>query len=773
VPSAIGSDSAGTQGERLAVEFIGGKEATPAIYASDVQLGMGGHGEASIIISIGDGQTSQNATALFLSKTTVEELKAKYGSLVKVSRCYADTNDAAQKETVFLGQILDLEFGKDEESDSIIIIANGGSNELSNVRIVGAWVFEGAQSEYVTDPQVKYCSGVPAWFNPGGRPNMIWYEDKPWFAPHPDYNLKSNAPSVSDPSQPPQGGAGERVATYWTLKTILAYLRNTVGPGGTNNEDLLEKFPALGAWPAWIEWPESFGSGLDSDSQANFNSATGQNNSATGEARKGRDINLNGLYLAGDGGEPGAFDALFEAAGGWSWYLAPGEQTVELTAVPSRYLSEGVEMPYAAGGSASSTLANAVITAGRFRESARNYKTKGMISGGIVKGETRLSSRAADHGGGTRTLQESNGTGTPGWVAGWSAERFALWKKLAGGLDITLNGETIVGKGHCGPATVAQANAIFPEVISMLQLCPAFDFTLLTDFSQHPRARITRPLWPTLLSFVGGAGSLGPTDGKTVPYPISFEIRGASGEWVKGPTFEGLEILDNGCIHVPLLRDPNLPESFRLWRHEDPNAPYDTDANGIKITLNDIRATVVIPFDHRFAFTMRTAADKFAKKADSTFFDVADGSPDEDKLDPDFTRMHYIDAGALYQLWYRSSSYPRPESDGGTTGGQEFFNVVSATSGTQLRNDRQLMRSHIKRAMAEHARLRGGGYVEWSGYFVTNYPPGTQVEKFVGVGGGSDYMARRVVSMVQYFSERAVDKNGVRTRRNGTRHHFA
>jgi len=534
-------------------------------------------------------------------------------------------------------------------------------------------------------------------------------------------------------------------ASYWTLGKIQRYMRNTVGPAAlpAAMQAQLAKWPTLlkNKCPSWLEWPETFGAALDREAVSNFNNATGQNNEAIGGARKGRDINLNGRYLAGSDGAPGAFDMLFDAAGGWSWTVqySQSDSGVKntLKTVPNRYTNdrEGVTIPFAAGGPAATALKGAVITQLRYKENSENTATAAFTMGALVKIETRCSTKGSDHSGGIAGLVEA-----------WTPERFTLWL------------EYILTHGDNDEAFY-EANQRYPEVLTTWQLNPNFNFQADTGFSGYPRAQITRPVWPFLLSFQ--SGSNGPIDSNSVPYPIQVEVSPRSGSsWKVSIEQSGLKVLDNGHIYMPSLRDVALQESAAQpgsWRLTSGTWREDGFGN---LDNNDIRLTLAIRCDHRLSHAVAIAAYDAATVAGQTspYSDVVETTPDLDKFKPGYDKTLIMDLGTLYELWVRLESYPEPQS----AGGSKFPDYKFSADGLSpaLRNDTALQLSHSRRALRDRFRLARDGFFQFDGSFVLKYPIGTPIKELkpVGVSGRKSFFPRSVVRRLRLASEKKFDK---------------
>jgi len=641
----------------------------------------------------------------------------KHGTEQRTFRKFFGVDDngaqVAHNELLFTGKIVVMNFQREVVGDSAVdgieVWSMDGRVDLRKIRVVGRYICTAGGGN------IYYQQGWPAHFNPGGRPNKINdTSGRPWFAPSPDYGLEQDE-EPPDPTTPSYSKA-----TYWLLGDILAYLRNTLGPDSPQPSSLssqLVNWPWLPKVPSYIVWPQGFGSQIDTEAVGNFNNGTGQNNTSTGGARKGRDLNLNGVFLSGVPGEPGAFDMIFEAAGGWTWtldYIA-GEDGIKnvLKAIPSRWISSsnGVEIPYAAGGHAATTLKKGVVTRVNFQESSEHTATRAIASTGLVKVETRCSMKASDHGG-TAAIRKA-----------WTQEREdAMW-------------DYAVTLGRTKEA-VRKAYQKYPEVGVCYELNPSFNFQTGTDHSAYPRAAITRPVWPFLLSFQGS--STGPIDSNMRPYPTQVEVYSNSGAvWTVSIENTGFQPMDNGIIELPILRELFLEAAFASSFTDFPLGAFQlsgitTLASGSwtksNIVVSDIRMTLAIRCDHRYMMLAKSTIDLGSSVSGDL---IIDDAPDNDRLAEGYSKPLYLDLQNLYELWFRYNSYPEPQSSGGTM----FAN--KSTVANALRSDDALLLSHLRRALKERYRLKRSGYIACDGCFQTSWPIGAQVAKLIPIGGAA------------------------------------
>jgi hypothetical protein len=337
-----------------------------------------------------------------------------------------------------------------------------------------------------------------------------------------------------------------------------------------------------------------------------------------------------------------------------------------------------------------------------------------------------------------------------------ATERLESWKLEAG-----------TGYTSETGTSVQRANRLYPDVMTYLRVLKSYNFQAGTAFAAYSRANIPRPMWPTLLSMmteaVTGKGSTsGDSDAKRllraqdfagIRWQIQFEINTAGATWVPGPRFDALEVLDNGNVFVPVLREDN--GTAKIWRLTDPANPV--DANGkLNITLRDVRATLVLPCDHGMTYAIRLASDNSTQNTDLLGIDGGN-LPDADFIEPGYSRRHFIDLNPLYQLWLRVNSYPRAQSDGGTV----VANKVSVQDA--LRSDMDLLQPHIRKSMEELGRLQKGGMLEYGGWLTAAYSIGTQIKSLIPVGAStSPFLIRTVIRGVCWWSQRGKTLTGLK-----------
>jgi len=729
-------------------------------YCSELEQGIGSEpGYCKIIVPCRQGVRDTAAYDVALNPTGPAS-QIRQGTPVKVLRRFKNTEGEVLTPNIQGYKVVSVYHNA--ERDCLEVLAKDCRHDLTDICVIGRYIWS------ASDSNVKYQQGWFPHFNPGGRPNCIFTPDgTPVFAPYPDFGLSTDQ-SPADPSERSIGRA-----CYWTLQLILMYLRafyayetptDSLVAAARLAAVAMPKSPVK-IFPETIEWPVGFGSELDLVSQTNFDGGVGQNYSVLGGGRKGRDLNLNGRAFVGQN-EPGVFDMIFEAAGGWSYKIETSFYDTAifrntLVATPSRYRSESeaVDLPFAFRGQAKDVFKYPTIMSTNFGENSEMTRTKFIGLGSHVMIERRCSSVAAD---GTRTAQNYSGTGTPALLPAWSlADQDLMCTEF-----VT---NTTAGFGNA--EAFAKAAAKYWWVLTTWILNPAYNFMAGTIYENYSRAKITRQVLPTLLSFSGNSTLA--NDCQAYPIrPELYDSSKASPTWVLPLEGDGLEVFDNGIIYLRGLRDmaistggvENIPGSERgSWRC---TAPWAVSGGKLDIQINDIRMTLVIPCDHRLTRTLNLlpGADDTGRSG------VEDPQGvDSEKFENGFSRNLTIDLNGLYVSWLRIDSYPVPEAGGGTVA-EDFVN--DASPDTALRSDALQLEAHLQKAAAEHGRILCEGDWVVEGRFVEGWKVGTQVKDLKPVGTPGDrapFTVRRVIARKRYTSERTTDANGVQTFKNTTR----
>lgn len=720
----------------------------PFWHCVEVKEGVGSDpGHAKIIIPNAQGVFDAPAMSIVLNPDGPLS-SIKHGTRCAINRRYSDTSGYYFNSRIWVGRVSDIR--QSLRTDQIEVTASDARVDLKDVRVFGRFVYVPPNTVTGDAESYVYQQGWACHFNPGGRPNCIISPGgTPMFAPEPDFGLGKNVAPMRPEDQ------SHTAVCYWNWALIFSYLRAFYAfetPDDVHIQDLrnsaLTTFAFIRRLPIEVIWPAGFGQSLDLIAQVNFNQGVGQNNSSAGGARKGRDINIDGYSLIGADGEKGVFDMMFDVAGGWSWYFTYEHYSSTdirqvLTSIPTRWLSvaQSVDLAYAAGGLAKNVQNQLVITDGDFTESSRYTVTRAVVAGSLVKFETICDTRGSNYG-----------NGIPGLIKAWSqADENAMCK-----LAVTLGG------GTANANTFNMAALQFPMVFTSWVVNPAFDFqTSITYkgsswpasiYDGFPRAKTARPVWPTLLSYLGNVHAAQ----DIFQLAIRPEIASTGDFDHMGPEADGLQVFDDGVIYIPGLRDIVIQTrgadqgsgSFR-WNNGEFNI---TGGGALDITVNDIRMTLALYGDHRLLYYIRAKSD--TNNDPSTVWDqLDDNSPDVNKLDASFSRTVYVDVNGLYEQWMKTNSAPFPIAAGG-----------AIESPAIVRDDSTMIVNHAKRALLDRIALQFEGPLIYDGTLVTCVPPGTAVNNLIPVGAADanrkPYQMRRVVSHRRWISEKSTDERG-------------
>lgn len=629
-----------------------------------------------------------------------DNVKALKGSRCTVKRFTGNglSND------VFVGTIRDAIHSKENESEGLVIQAVSDVFLLQGIYIIGRYQIHDINKTSDGGFPFTYLQGKRAIFNEGGLPNKIMSVDSfPVFC-EPEFGLV-------DGDQPEKLGDSRNKASYWTLGDMIQYLQTFYGTTDFQN--------MTSAWP-WmklnyidktkIDWNENFGSNIDADSVAQFNQAGAQGNASKGQGRKGRQIDLEGVNIAD------ALDLILGAAGGWSWSMrlsANGKS--EMFCLPTRYTGNGVTLSKASSGRAQDVLAGAIVTGGVYSESIANWASHSVVAGDNAYIENRLDTFHT-------TVQ---------FEKAWTTEAEVAARKYL--------------KAFPAAQGLTEAWINYRDVYALYQINKNYDFQDGTLYETFPRAKLSRAIAYALKSFRGGTD--GSVDYKVSQYPITFESSDDGIHWVTLDLNDGLEVYDNGTFRIPGLRDnyPN-PETWK-WT----STPFmDLDGDGqVDITERYIRATVAIPCDHRVTAcaSLNIAGINNVGAQTDIINTVINDSPDIDKIDPSFTRLHYIDAGNLYKMDLRKGAFGVPQSAQGTQLDDKVGGIdINGSLNFTVRSDAAQQLAHARKDLLDKGKLdKSGSYFRLDGYLLPEFSVGTQIEALVDLGDGSKFNVRGVV----------------------------
>lgn len=307
--------------------------------------------------------------------------------------------------------------------------------------------------------------------------------------------------------------------------------------------------------------------------------------------------------------------------------------------------------------------------------------------------------------------------------------------QTGGGTGVNFRPETIsidIGGIYCGEhayATSFRPTGARPGYAMITirhapgyEIAPEWDFREGTSEEGRSRLPAPRAILPRLLSFMGS--DRGPRDLAALTYPIYLEIL-YDGIWRPGPELDGLEVLDDGGIRIPRLRQD---ASNWFWTAGAFEVGPD---GGVKITEREIRMTLVIPCDHRCAAVASTA---WKKGAGEDADDVVD-SVDTGRIDLGLDRVSFKNLRGLYRKWLRKDSWPVPQSFEASTQAEDKTGVGTSLA---LVNDVPMLKAHVRHALEMAARLRKGGNLVIKNRICLAWGLGTQVDWFNLVGGPND-----------------------------------
>ena len=563
--------------------------------------------------------------------------------------------------------------------DSLVISCLDDRWLMQDIRIVGRHVVIPATGV------LQWQQGWPAEFNPGGRPNMILSATKsvdgvsvPGFSPYPDYGL---APDEAPPA------TSTSKACYWTLSWIFRYLHYACGPWSTTDDQgvAIADTRYTGSFapkvcPSSIQWTPGMASWLDAEETAWFDNGRSQGKAqASGTNRKGRSLSADGYGLLD------FMEVMLATAGGYTlgWIMnasvdSNGTNTSKsilsiVRAVARGGDANGSTIYVVRGGSISNLeVKSKYWTGGNYTEDGKDVVTRSMGLGNLVKIERQVDTYV------TVALQKR-----------WDETELTALRARGDALNV----ESVEG--------MRSLFSEFPNVFAAWKLNPSFDFQADTSESAMPRAAVPRPVLPYLLSWIGNQAY----DYVAQRYPIRWEVSTNDGSsWTAITEMTGLEVLDDGTIFMPSLREMTLAGLPGSWSWN--GSGYQWGAGAIKV--HNLRATIAIPCDHRMAAVCKLVQSQLAS------FDDSQTTPDQTRIDRLLDRQDVIDLRGLYDLWLRVNSYPVPKSQLATKA------VDKPTRDNPLKNDTEFLRSHMRRHMFYAGRLKRFGYVSKRGTFDTS-----------------------------------------------------
>lgn len=687
--------AANFRAESIAVE-IGGIYAGPHAYASGFCPTGAAPGNAMITIPHPPAELARKAKTIALSLDGPAG-KIPIGPQIVCKRRNGGASPIS--ECVFIGNVAVVQH--DLDNDKLVVIGLDPRWRLWDVRVEGSFVISPKLVNATAshgDPDYYFKDGQPPIFNPGGRANGYRLPNGiKVFTPWADCSLKGDQ-VPGTPDDPETEDVNEAVPLeYFSLGDIIDYLWYFYGPDAAI-EALLPNFPWLKKCPSDIVWPRGLASVVDDASQENFNEGRGSGNQKKGGARKGREVNLDGVSVLD------SIQQMLETAGAWT--LAIGaelddregsgkiEALTPLSIVPSRFQHSimGATLEVASGGQAQTTLTRPMIQGGQFIENGADFINRTAGAGDRVRIERRASMDV-----------------TPVQMRVRWDESGSLGARKRMAQDPT-------------PRGMANAFMEYESYLADYELDGDWDFQEGTDQEGRSRLPAPRAVLPRLLSWMSSIN--GPRDMAALQYSIRIEYKDGA-TWKPGPELDGLDILDDGGIRIPRLRQDMLN-----W-HWTNGIPFEVGPDGgVLITERKIRMTLAIPCDHRTAALAAVPwkmTGSFANAEPVVCLDIA-------RLDMELDRVGFKNLRGLYREWRRKDSWVLAESlFSGITAAED-----KATADNPLVSDMAMLRAHVRHSLEMSARVRKGGVLVIPKRICMAWPPGTQISEFVHVGGALD-----------------------------------
>jgi len=580
----------------------------------------------------------------------------------------------ANDRLIFQGFITKIT--RDRSSDSLQLICQDYRWIMRDCYIVGRIM--GTISAGLVNN--NFQMGWPAHFNPGGRPNCIHdKEARPWFTPYPDWGL--------DPGEEPANPATNSMtkACYWTIEKIMIYLRNSFSAATV--------YPKEYGWinrvPVGLEWPENFYSPIESD-----NFFDQKQKSEKGANRKGRDINLAGMSILD------ALNLLLTTAGGYALNISysGNKPTIQTVSTINRGSDgDGITLPAT---EASKPTTKAYITSGELAIDGEDIITGVGGKGDLVMIETRVNQYEKHL--------------TPAWTEAEENTFKAYVGKVTGGVQV--NNNELGWK---------EAVNQWPNVFTAYRLSSDFNFQVGTSEAGKSLIKMARPPWPRQLTKMSLI-----TDFAGLTYPIYIESN-MSGtgvkSWLVADKFDGLEVLDNGIILIPSLKEPLSP--VRNWRTTTTPAypfPLPASAGSILIYPCEIRMNITIPCDHALYSYIDAIKDDRVHITRESFVDT---SPNPGK--------------GLYKKHLRHNSWPLEES-----------NRKPATQATDgfITHDGEYLDQHLRLTLLNRGLLRTIGNPTIDGHLVPDYKVGQVASMIKSTTTGKHIMINQPIYGLRWSS---------------------
>jgi len=567
---------------------------------------------------------------------------------------------------VMTGVVMNVRQDLKEDAASVVIMDHRVL--LAGLKMAGQFHISGTSG-------VSYRQGLRCLMNEDGMPNCSGYEDGsglliPVFCPI-NYGLTA----IAEPGELQVGKA-----SYWTPSLALQYIRwfstsltaQSLRTDSTNaNGDY--PFAFLSGADSSIVWPPTY-----------HEVTTGLNDVSASSVRKAREIDLEGRSVLD------AISECAEMAGKFALHIRPTADykgTIEI--VPTRYSGGGDSIARATAGNANPVLNNCVFAAGTIEEDATDLFTMVAVTGERVFIERRFDTVS----------------GSLSWA--YTAADLSSWKTLQ-------NGATPLTR----LTRFEEANATYNKVFAALRVTTTNDYQAGTSEEGLPLANIGKPPLPSLLSsFLEGVeNSATLMDRMNTPYAIRFEYSEDSGAtWKMAEEQDGLSINpQDGTIWITGLR--SIGRTFK-----SSGTTLNEKLSAVSsATPVDIRATLAMPTDHRL-----TAARKLTTDPTINVLPSTDTQDDNDRIEPGFSRLYYIDADRLYAKHIRYDAYPVPQSAGGS--------VQSAPIRDDSSVAHDYIGAHAQRKISELGRLKKTARIIYP-LLYSLWRPGMAIKELLNIG---------------------------------------
>ena len=576
---------------------------------------------------------------------------------------------SGNENLVMTGYVMNVRQDLKDDAASVVIMDH--RIILAGLKMVGQFHISGTTG-------VGYRQRARCLMNPDGQPNCTGYVDAygtmvPIFCP-PNYGLTAG-------TAPPQA-LTVGTASYWTPEFALQYIRwvqtNIIAQSTRTDSHPTSVSPTpypfafLSGAPSLITWAPTY-----------YDVINGQNATATSSIRKAREIDLEGQSVLD------AISECLEMAGKFALNIKAADNYKGIIeVVPTRYSGDGISIARATAGNANPNLDNCVFAAGTIEEDGTDLYTMVGVAGETVYIEKRFDTVS----------------GSLSWA--YAADDFTAWKSYQSSAT-PLNRLT----------KFEEANSRYNKVLSALRVTTTYDYQGGTDEEGMPLANIGKAPLPNLLTPFLEGSNVTLTEKLSAPRPICFEYSEDGGTtWLASPEPDGLTInQEDGTLHIDGWRAAGRT----FIASSDEEELEEKLADVANVTPVDIRVTLAMPCDHRLTAARKLTTDSTPNVAPST-----DAHEDSDRIEPDFSRLMYIDADRLYAKYIRDVAYPITQSAGGTAQSDE------------LRNDTTYIEAHAQRKISDFGRIKKSARLTYP-LLYSLWRPGYVIRELQNIGSAN------------------------------------